>query len=654
MNGETILNVDDNPANRYIRSRALRESGFRVIEAATGQEALDAVTRDLPDLVLLDMKLPDISGLEVCRRIKLDSRTRRIPVVHISVTYVTDAAEATSLDAGADIYLAEPVGAPEITAAVRTLLKLRSTETGLATAEERLRLATEGAGIATWDIDIATGVAVWSRKFYDMLGYDLNQAASWDAWLARARPDDRQALAAAMQRCERGLPFSVEHWIVRADTGEERCIASSGRLHSLGDGDPGRLLGVAMDVTQKHRVEAERERLLEQARAAQRAAEEAARAKDEFLAVLSHELRTPMSAMVGWLDLIRTGRLTEEQHRTALETIERNARLQTQLVNDLLDVSRIVTGKMELETGTVSVEQALENALQTARIGASAKQIELVAPQSRGGWVVIGNPERLQQIFSNLLSNAVKFTPRGGRVEVRAESAGRQVRIIVSDNGEGIAPALLPHIFDRFRQADSSSRRRHGGLGLGLAIVHSLVELHGGQVTVESPGAGRGTTFTVTLPLAPESGRAAEAPRGGLASGETLRDVRVLAVDDEEDAACMLEQMLRLEGATVRTALNGTNALEAVRSFRPDVLVLDIGMPIQDGYELLSHLRRALGADAASLPAIALTGFAGSEDSARAAAANFQAHVAKPFEMSALCDLIATLVSHTRRRGREH
>ena len=642
MTAHTILSVDDNPANRYVRSRALREAGFQVIEAATGQEALNKVAEKMPDLVLLDMKLPDIGGLEVCRRIKQDQRTRHIPVVHISVTYVTEGTEATSQDAGADIYLAEPVGAPEIVAAVRTLLKLRATETGLAAAEERLRLATESAGIATWDIDFGNGTAVWSRKFYAMLGYDSDQQASWDAWLTRARPDEREALAAALDRARNGLPFSLEHWIVRADTGEQRCIAPYGRMHVDEQGGGQRLIGVAVDVTEKHRAEAEREELLKRAQTAQRVAEDAARMKDEFLAVLSHELRTPMSAMVGWLDLIRTGRLTPDQHKTALETIERNARLQTQLVNDLLDVSRIVTGKMELESATVSVDQALENALQTVRIAANDKQIELVAPSARAGWLVTGNPERLQQVFSNLLSNAVKFTPRGGRVEVHAATVGREARISVSDNGEGIAPDLLPHIFDRFRQADSSSRRRHGGLGLGLAIVRSLVELHGGRVTAESAGQGQGATFTVALPLAPE-GVVAAAPRSASASGETLRGMNILAVDDEEDAVRMIEQMLGLEGATVRTATNAADAIEIVRGWRPDVLVLDIGMPIQDGYELLPRLRRELNADAGSLPAIALTGFAGAENSARAGAANFQAHMAKPFDMSAVCRLIARL-----------
>jgi PAS domain S-box-containing protein len=649
MPAPTILSVDDNPANRYIRSRALREAGFQVVEAATGQAALDAVAASMPDLVLLDMKLPDISGLEVCRRIKQDPRTRGIPVVHISVTYVTDGAEAISLDAGADIYLAEPVGPHEIASAVRTLLKLRATETGLAAAEERLRLATESAGIATWDIDMASGEAVWSRKFYAMLGYELTQPPSWEAWLARARPDERAALVAAMERCRNGLPFSLEHWIVRADNGEERCIAPYGTVHSdLGRG-PARLVGVAVDITEKHRAEAERAELLKKAQAGQRAAEDATRVKDEFLAVLSHELRTPMSAMIGWLDLIRTGRLTPDQHQTALETIERNARLQTQLVNDLLDVSRIVSGKMDLESRAVRLDEVLENALRTARIAATEKQIELHAPAALGAWVVRGSAERLQQVFTNLLSNAVKFTPRGGRVEVRAEIADREARISVSDNGEGIAPDLLPHVFDRFRQADSSSRRRHGGLGLGLAIVHSLVELHGGRVWVESAGQGHGARFTVALPLDQDTRPEAVAARGGSIYGESLRDIRILVVDDEEDAVRMTERMFALEGAAVRTALGGAAALETVRSWRPDVLVLDIGMPNLDGYELLPRLRTALKADAASLPAVALTGFASASDSARAAAASFQAHVAKPFDMSAVCRLVARLALQARR-----
>jgi CheY-like chemotaxis protein len=234
-------------------------------------------------------------------------------------------------------------------------------------------------------------------------------------------------------------------------------------------------------------------------------------------------------------------------------------------------------------------------------------------------------------------------------VEVRAEIADREARISVSDNGEGIAPDLLPHVFDRFRQADSSSRRRHGGLGLGLAIVHSLVELHGGRVWVESAGQGHGARFTVALPLDQDTRPEAVAARGGSIYGESLRDIRILVVDDEEDAVRMTERMFALEGAAVRTALGGAAALETVRSWRPDVLVLDIGMPNLDGYELLPRLRTALKADAASLPAVALTGFASASDSARAAAASFQAHVAKPFDMSAVCRLVARLALQARR-----
>jgi CheY-like chemotaxis protein len=229
----------------------LREAGFHVIEAATGEAALETVLAKMPDLVLLDMKLPDISGLEVCRRIKQDPRTRRIPVVHISVTYVSDGVEATSLSAGADIYLAEPVGTQEMVSAVRTLLKLKATESGLAAAEERLRLATESAGIATWDIEVASGGRRLEPQVLRHAGIRPHAGPSWDAWLARARPDERDALVAAMQRSYTGLPFSLEHWIVRADTGEERCIAPYGRMHGDEDGGPLRLIGVAVDITEK-------------------------------------------------------------------------------------------------------------------------------------------------------------------------------------------------------------------------------------------------------------------------------------------------------------------------------------------------------------------------------------------------------------------
>jgi PAS domain S-box-containing protein len=637
----TILNVDDNSANRYVKSRVLRAAGFDVLEAGTGEGALKLAAEKIPDLVLLDIRLPDISGIEVCRRLRADAGTQRIPIVHISATHITAQDEATSLSAGADIYLAEPVGQQELSSAVRTLLRLRTTERGLAATEERLRLATEGAGIATWEVDTVTGNAVWSRQFNAMLGFaSLPNAPGFATWLERVHPEDRDSLAAAYQASRSGGEFVHEHRVL-ADGGE-RWISVFGKLHR--EGAAARLIGVATDVTQRRRAESEREALLQQARDAQYLAEQAVRMKDEFLAMLSHELRTPMSAMHGWLHLLKTGKLTAEQQITALDTIERNARVQTQLVNDLLDVSRIVTGKMDLETSVVQLDRAIESAVDSARLPAGSRGIDLVAHIGRGAWPVKGNPERLQQVFSNLLSNAIKFSPKGSRVEIRLDRAGEQAQIAVVDQGEGISADTLPHVFERFRQADSSSSRRHGGLGLGLAIVRSLVELHGGKVAAASAGLGRGATFTVTLPLVAQAESAA--PRTpAYSGGADLHGIRVLVVDDDESNLQMIAQMLRLHGASVMISSDSSSATEVARSWDPDALILDIGMPNKDGYQLLPEIRGALGEEKHALPAIALTGFASREDGARALQAGFQAHVAKPFDMESLCQLVRRLAT---------
>ena len=644
----TILNVDDNRANRYVRSRVLRSAGFEVIEAGTGEAALSLAAEKHPDLVLLDIHLPDISGIEVCRRLRASSATNRIPIVHISATHITTQDEATSLGAGADIYLAEPVGPQELSSAVRTLLRLRTTERGLAATEERLRLATEGAGIATWDIDAASGSAVWGRQFNTMLGFNkLPEAPSFDTWLARVHPEDRPDVTRAYKSAIAGESgFRSEHRVL-PDDGEERCIHAVGHLYRDEAGGPARLIGVATDITGRKRIEREREVLLRQAQEARGLAEQAVHMKDEFLAMLSHELRTPMSAMRGWLDLLKLGKLSAEQQATALETIERNIRIQTQLVNDLLDVSRIVTGKMELNAEAMAVDRALESAIDSARLESRARDIELVPQLERGAWSIRGNPTRVQQIFSNLLSNAIKFSPKGSRIEIRLQRSANAARISITDQGEGISPALLPYIFDRFRQADSSTRRRHGGLGLGLAIVRSLVELHGGAVSATSQGLGRGSTFTVSLPLVEEAARAA--PAGSSVSVDAnLAGIRVLVVDDDESNLTMIAQMLRLHGASVAIASESTNAGSIARNWDPDVLVLDIGMPDKDGYELLPELRGLLGKDAGALPAVALTGFASIEDSQRAYKAGFQAHLPKPFEMAGLCRLVAELAKAAR------
>jgi signal transduction histidine kinase len=650
----TVLNVDDTAANRYLKSRALRQAGFRVIEAGTGQSALALALEERPDLVLLDIKLPDMSGLEVCRVLKSDPKTEHIPIVHISATFVSEEAKSVSMESGAEVYLAEPVGPHELTSTVRTVMRLRETERTLAESEERMRLATQGAGIATWEIVVGRGSSVWSPQFYALLGCDpATTPASLDSWLARARSDEREVVAVALGAAlKRTGSFALEHWIVAAGSGEERCIAAFGTMQVDDGGQPRRLIGVAMDVTARKRAEAERELSLERARAQQQAAEEAASMKDEFLAILSHELRTPMSAVLGWLHLARHGGLTPEQREKALDTVERNARLQVQVVNDLLDVSRIVTGKLELESAVVGIERVLHNAVESARLAAAARGIELVMEEGGRNLTVNGSESRLQQVFNNLLSNAIKFSRDAGRVFIRVERREDKVAISVMDEGEGIAPDLLPRVFDIFRQADSSARRRHGGLGLGLAIVSSLVALHGGTIAAESRGRGHGATFIVALPLVPAGlADALPEPASSAEDAQSLRDIRVLVVDDDAEHVEMMTEMLRLEGMSVMTAASAADALLAVKSWKPEVLMLDIAMPGMDGYDLLVRMRRDAGVPHGALPAIAITGFASESDQTRARAAGFQGHLAKPFEVQALRRMIARVAARTAGTG---
>lgn len=643
----TVLNVDDNPANRYIRSRTLRSAGFEVLEAGTGQSALTLAREQHPSLLLLDIKLPDMSGLDVCRELRRDRWAQCIGIIHISATYID--IEKESLEAGADLYLAEPVEQTELLSAVRTLVRLRRTEEQLVASEERMRLAMDAASIATWEIDVATGAGVWGEQFCALLGHAPGMQASLHAWLDRTVASDREVFRDAIAHAiESRGSLQHEHWITRADNGESRCLSVHGVFKS---GDPwtvGRLIGVALDVTERRNTEAEREVMLQRAQAGQRAAEEASRVKDEFLAVLSHELRTPLTAMLGWIQLLRRDQVPAAQHAAAFETIERNALLQIKLINDLLDVSQIVAGKMELEFRPVHVDKILRSAIESQRPIAALRSIELAVSIQAGASVTRGNEERLEQVFNNLLANALKFSRDAGRIEIALKYVGQDVIVEFADNGEGIPPDALPHLFDRFWQADSSSRRRHGGLGLGLAIVRSIVEIHGGTVQAASPGLGLGATFTVTLPLSSEQ------PEAGPADPEQTRahalaGLRILVVDDNEDTLDMLAMLLQAEGAAVNSASMGNAACDIAGRWQPDVVILDLAMPGEDGFSLLKRLRAI--SKSGAFPAIAVTGFASAEARDRALASGFQAHLSKPFAVEQLIALIGTLARKHGARG---
>jgi signal transduction histidine kinase/ActR/RegA family two-component response regulator len=400
---------------------------------------------------------------------------------------------------------------------------------------------------------------------------------------------------------------------------------------------------------------AERERLLAREQAARAEAEAANRMKDEFLATVSHELRTPLNAIIGWSHMLRTESFDEATVARALATIERNAQSQAQLIEDILDVSRVVAGKLRLNVGPVDLAPVINAAVDSVQLAADSKGIRLAVTLDPSARHVSGDAGRLQQIVWNLLSNAIKFTPEGGRVEVRLGRAGRDVQIRVSDTGEGVAPEFLPHVFDRFRQADGTSTRRHGGLGLGLAIVRHLVELHGGTVTADSPGEGLGASFTITLPpaAAPAPARAkrgvAAAARPGADAGARhdplpmLEGVRVLLVDDDRDTLNMLAAVLTACRATIHTASSADEALEALRWFRPDVLVSDLAMPGEDGYSLIKRLRAHEGEAGGKIPAVALTAYVRVKDRTRALAAGFNMFVPKPVEPTELIAAVASL-----------
>jgi signal transduction histidine kinase/ActR/RegA family two-component response regulator len=383
-----------------------------------------------------------------------------------------------------------------------------------------------------------------------------------------------------------------------------------------------------------------------------RRAEEANRVKDEFLSTVSHELRTPLNAILGWAWLLTSGKFDAEGTRRAVATIERNARAQSQIVDDLLDVSRIITGKLRLSVETVDLMQVIEAVLDSVRPAADAKEIRIERRLDPAAARAKGDPHRLQQIVWNLLSNAVKFTPRGGSVEVALARRDSQIEIRVTDTGIGIHPDFLGHVFDRFRQADSSSTRSHGGLGLGLAIVRHLVELHGGTVEAASAGAGQGATFSVRLPvpaLAPAL--PAPGPAAPIAPGRSLSEeeaaqvhgLRVLIVDDEAEVREMLPLVLSQFGLQVTVAGSAAEALAALQRAPVDLLVADIGMPGEDGYALIGKIR-ALNGRNGRLPAIALTAYAAETDRQRALAAGFQIHLAKPVETNALVSALASLV----------
>lgn len=443
-----------------------------------------------------------------------------------------------------------------------------------------------------------------------------------------------------------GEPFESEFRYRRKD-GEYRWFM--GRAVPLKD-DEGKIvrwIGTSTDIHDRKQAEAEREQLLARERAARQEAEQANRIKDEFLAVLSHELRSPLNPILGWAKLLQMRQFDEIVTRRALETIERNAKLQTQLIEDLLDVSRILRGKMILNVCLVNLATVIDAALETVYLAAEAKDIKIHKVIASNAKAILGDPGRLQQIVWNLLSNAVKFTPNGGQIEIRLEQTDTKALIQVKDTGKGITPEFLPHVFEYFRQEDGSTVRKFGGLGLGLAIVRYLTEQHGGTVKAASSGEGKGATFTVLLPMTKDSNE--ENPdvaevSSSIMSSLPLANLRILVVDNEADMRELIATILEQTGAQIKVLTSAMEALETLDSFNPDIVISDIGMPEMDGYELLRQIRSRSSEQGGNIPAIALTAYAGEINQQQALAAGFQQHIAKPVEPEELVQAIMNLV----------
>jgi PAS domain S-box-containing protein len=533
-------------------------------------------------------------------------------------------------------------GTTVIDGIIEDITERKQAQKALQESEARFRWLYESnvIGIAFWNMDGQITEA--NEAYLQLLGYTrADMEAGSLRWNNLAAPECQDVVIKITQELKQlGISTPVEKdYLHKAGHRIPILMGCAFREGSQTDG-----FAFVVDLSERKHAEQEREELLKREQAARAQAEAANRVKDEFLAILSHELRSPLNPILGWSKLLSSHKLPQNKTSEALATIERNAKLQAQLIEDLLDLSQILRGKLSLNIAAVDLEPIIKAALDTVRLAAQAKLIQLETKLSPNIGKVLGDPVRLQQVVWNLLSNAVKFTAPGGRVEVRLEQVARQAQIQVLDTGQGISPDFLPYVFEYFRQADSQTTRKFGGLGLGLAIVKHLVELHGGTVWAASPGEGKGAIFTVRVPLiTSQSEKSSSATQSD--SYQDLNGIRVLIVDDEVDSREVVAFILHECGAEVTTVASAAAALPAFSQVKPDVLVCDIGMPEVDGYMLLRQIRNLPPEQGGQVPAIALTAYAGESDRQQALLAGFQNHVPKPVEPTQLVKLIANLVN---------
>ena len=704
-----ILVVDDRPDKLLALEAVLEDLGQTIVRAYSGREALRAVLNREFAVILLDVNMPDMDGFETASLIRQRKSSEHTPIIFITAFH-DEMHVSRGYSLGAVDYILAPV-VPDVlrtkvavfvdlyrkSAQVRRqaeslrqraaqLHKLTSASLAINSAlsmEGILQVVTETAREIVGAHQSMTAAVLdgnWAHALV-AVSYSDKYASFRDRSVA-PKPDGSglYSVVCRMNKPVRMTQREMEEHPMRPSGPPGEAVGGPGGLDGVAEAPPlrgwlaapltgrdGRNLGVVQlsDRCAGEFTDDDEAVLVQLAQMASIAIEntiyaeerEANRIKDEFLATLSHELRTPLNAVVGWTQLLRMEQdKLDPEVVHGLDVIERNVKAQTKLIEDLLDVSRITTGKLRLNVSVISLAPVVEAAADAVRPAADAKGVALDVTVSCDDQVS-GDPDRLQQVVWNLLSNAVKFTPAGGRVGVALDRAGAQSRIRVSDSGQGISPKFLPYVFDRFRQADSTSTRQHGGLGIGLTIVRKIVELHGGGVEAESAGEGRGATFTVMLPVAAGGaeaqatrGGAAEAPAGphlAIAAGPEVQDLgglHVLLVDDEPDALEVIGEVLRRAGAQVTAASCADEAMELLVRLRPAVLISDIAMPGRDGFDLLRCVRLLPPHQNPQVPAVALTAYAREEDRARTRAAGFQIHLAKPVSPRELVAAVSPFV----------
>jgi hypothetical protein len=694
-----VLLIDDNPQDRILARRALAAE-FPDLELTeiTDQAQLDGALRHPAfDIVVTDYQLRWSDGLKVLEA--MHAIAPDLPVVMFTNTGSEEIA-ASGLRLRLSDYIVKTSGhyvrlAHGVRVVLNNAADRKAIESERQRTAERAAFMSEASSLLATSLDYETTLAAVANlavpKIGDWCAVDIVNEDRTLARLAVAHVDPSKvqfarslnwsadvsdpASAASVTRTAKSVlvPVITDQMIEAVGHGNEQQLQLIRQLGLLSYIcvpliAHGRTLGaLTLATAESHRqytdddlrfaeAIAHRAALAVDNAQAYKAMQVADRLKDEFLATLSHELRTPLNAILGYARLLRTGSITAEKTPRALEIVERNAAALTQLVDDVLDVSRVISGKVRLNIQPVDLPNVVRTAVESLQPAVAAKGLRLQTVIDPQAAPISGDPDRLQQIVWNLVSNAVKFTPKGGRIQVRLERNDSQVDVVVSDTGVGIKPEFLPHIFERFRQADSATTRQYGGLGLGLAIVRHLVELHGGTVEAASGGAGRGATFRVRLPvmiLHPEPAvderrarvriqRPVLAPTPG-----KLGAIHVMAIDDDNDALSLVQEILELAGARVTTVDSGASALELLAAIRPDVVIADVGMPDIDGFELIRRIRRSPDAQVRHIPAIALTAYARSADRVRALESGFEMHLSKPADPA---ELIAAIAAAAKRK----